>query len=84
MRTAASPKPDCPTAPPSRRSISVRAVHRACVLIGGAAQLAAQLEVPEAVVRYWLEGEVEPPESAFLAAVEIVLLSAEESGGKAS
>lgn len=84
MRTAASPKPDCPTAPPSRRTTAVRAIHRACVLLGGVAQLAAQLQVAEATLRHWLDGEVEAPESAFLAAVEILLLSAEGTGGQAS
>lgn len=84
MRAAASTKTDCPDAPPSRRTIAVRAVHRACVLLGGVAQLALHLRLPERTVRNWLEGEAEPPESAFLAAVEILLLSAEEHGGSAS
>jgi hypothetical protein len=77
MRAAASTKPDCPSAPPSRRTIAVRAIHRACVLLGGAAQLAAHLDVGELTVRHWLDGEVEPPDEAFLAAVEVLLLGAE-------
>lgn len=84
MRTAASPKPDCPAAPPSRRTTAVRAIHRACVLLGGVAQLAAHLGLAEPEVRHWLDGEVEAPESAFLAAVEVILLSAEAPGGQAS
>jgi hypothetical protein len=84
MRAAASPKPDCPSAPPSRRTIALRAIHRACILLGGAAQLAAHLNVAEPLVRNWLDGELEPPESAFLAAVEILLLGAEGSAGRAS
>lgn len=80
MRTAASPKPDCPSAPPSRRSVAVRTIHRACVILGGVAQLALHLGVDEPAVRNWLEGESEPPESAFLAAVEILLLDVQENG----
>ena len=38
----------------------------------------------EATVRSWIEGIDEPPESAFLAAVEILLLHAEEGSGTAS
>jgi len=66
--------PDCPLAPPSRRTTYVRAFHRACMILGGVAQLAAQLELSEAAVRTWLDGREEPPENAFLSVVEIVLL----------
>jgi DNA-binding transcriptional regulator YdaS (Cro superfamily) len=59
-------------------------LHRACLVLGGAAQLAAQLGASEAAVRSWIEGIDEPPESAFLAAVEILLLNAEERNGTAS
>lgn len=84
MRTAASPKPDCPAAPPSRRTIAVRAAHRACVLLGGTGQLAAHLKVSEGAVRGWLEGENAVPEEVFIASVEIILLAAEEGRGSAS
>ncbi|MGH8741409.1 MAG: YdaS family helix-turn-helix protein, partial [Burkholderiales bacterium] len=73
MRTGALPASDCPVAAPSRRTLHARTIHRACVVVGGAAQLAAQLDVSESAVRAWLEGVAQPPERAFLAAVEILL-----------
>jgi hypothetical protein len=84
MRTAASRATDCPSAAPARRTIYARALHRACLVLGGVAQLAAHLRASEAAVRSWIEGIDEPPESAFLAAVEILLLNAEERNGTAS
>jgi hypothetical protein len=84
MRTGASAATDCPIAAPSRRMVHARAMHRACVVVGGVAALAAKLEASEAAVRSWIEGIDEPPESAFLGAVEILLLHAEEGGGTAS
>jgi len=59
-------------------------MHRACVVVGGLAQFAAQLGASEAALRTWIEGREEPPERFFLAAVEILLLSAEEGRGAAS
>jgi hypothetical protein len=84
MRTTASIKPDCPTAPPSRRSVVLRTIHAACVLLGGIPALAARFSVPEPTVRHWLEGEVAPPEAVFLDSLEILLLSSEQARGKAS
>ena len=84
MRTGASRAADCPTAAPARRTVHARALHRACLVLGGVAQLAAQLGASEAAVRSWIQGIDEPPESAFLAAVEILLLNAEERNGTAS
>lgn len=84
MRTGATAAVDCPTATPSRRTIYARALHRACLIVGGIAPLAAQLKASEAAVRSWMEGIDAPPESAFLAAVEILLLHAEEGRGTAS
>jgi hypothetical protein len=80
MRPGTSRSADCPTAVPSRRTVHARALHRACVVVGGVAALAAQLKASEAAVRSWIEGIDEPPESAFLGAVEILLLHAEEGG----
>ena len=54
------------------------------MLVGGVAQLAAQLDTTERTVRGWLEGVEEPPEAAFLAAVEILLLAADKEHGIAS
>ena len=84
MRTGAAASTDCPLAAPSRQTIHARALHRACVIIGGVAQLAAHLKVADAALRSWIEGIDEPPESAFLSAVEILLLHAEEGRGTAS
>jgi hypothetical protein len=80
MRTGATASTDCPSAAPSRRTVAARALHRACLVVGGVAALAAQLKTSEAAVRSWIEGIDEPPESAFLAAVEILLLHVEEGG----
>jgi DNA-binding transcriptional regulator YdaS (Cro superfamily) len=52
-------------------------LHRACLILGGVAQLATHLGVADSAVRVWLEGRQEPPEDVFLAAVEILLLDAE-------
>jgi hypothetical protein len=68
---------DCPLAPPSRRTTYARAFHRACMILGGVAQLAAQLGLSEAAVRTWLDGMEEPPDNAFLSVLEIILLDAE-------
>jgi hypothetical protein len=83
MRTGASAATDCPMAAPSQRMVHARAMHRACV-VGGAAAPAAKLKASEATVRSWIEGIDEPPESAFLGAVEILLLHVEEGGGTTS
>jgi hypothetical protein len=81
MRASATGKPiDCPLAPPSRQTTSARALHRACLILGGVPQLAAHLNVPHAVLRDWLAADAEPPEVAFLAAVDIILLHLEAQG----
>jgi hypothetical protein len=81
MRASASSKSlDCPAAPASRQSTYARAMHSACLILGGVAQLAEHLRVPAAVLRDWLEGESEPPQAAFLAAVEVILLHLETPG----
>ncbi|HEX6298535.1 MAG TPA: hypothetical protein VFZ74_18370 [Burkholderiales bacterium] len=84
MRTGAGAATDCPIAAPSRGMVHARAMHRACVVVGGVAALAAKLKASEAAVRSWIEGIDEPPESAFLGAVEILLLHAEQGTGTAS
>ena len=80
MRPSASPAVDCPKAPASRSGTYARALHRACVIVGGVDALAAQLKVAEAELLAWLKGEDEPPLEVFLDAVEILLLSAGEAG----
>jgi len=82
LRTSRIVMPDCPLAPPSRRTTYVRALHRACMIVGGVAQLAALLKVTEPLLRTWLEGVEVPSESAFLAAVESILLDASTGRGR--
>ena len=71
---------DCPIAPPPRQSTFARALHSACLILGGVPQLARHLGAPAGVVRDWLAGEAEPPEAMFLAAVEIILLHLDTRG----
>jgi hypothetical protein len=72
---------DCPSPPPARESTYARALHRACLILGGAEQLSRHLGVSESALRAWLEGRDEPPQMVFLAAVEIVLLHLDSRGG---
>lgn len=71
---------DCPLAPPEHASVYARTLHRACLVLGGIQQLAKHLEVPDTDLRAWLQGDQEPPEGIFLAAVEVVLLHAGGTG----
>jgi len=80
MPFSAEARHECPTAPPSRKSTYAKALHRACVVIGGVDRLAARLSVPEATLRNWMEGREDPPEEVFLAAVEVLLLYLEKPG----
>jgi hypothetical protein len=81
MRGSTSAKRvDCPRAPRSRRTTYARALHRACLILGGAAELAGHLGVSDAALRGWLEGRGEPPQMVFLATVEILLLQVEKPG----
>jgi hypothetical protein len=84
MRASSDAAPDCPLASPSRRTTYARALHRACVILGGVTQLAAHLSVAELAIRGWLLGLEEPPESVFLGAVEIILLDADAARGGAA
>ncbi len=82
MRETATAK-DCPLAPPAHASVHSRALHRACLVLGGIEQLARHLDVQDEALRGWLRGDGEPPERVFLAAVEIILLHS-GSGGRAN
>jgi hypothetical protein len=42
---------DCPSPPRSRESTYVRALHRACLILGGAEQLSRHLGVSESALR---------------------------------
>ena len=76
MEEASKRANDCPTAPPSRATVYVRTLHRACEILGGAQQLAVQLKVSAVHLLRWMDGDEHPPTSVFLAAVDIVLLHA--------
>jgi hypothetical protein len=78
--SAAKKADDCPMAPPARRTTYAKALHRACVMLGGASELATRLAVPESSLRDWMEGRNEPPEAVFLAVVELLLLHLEQPG----
>lgn len=80
MRSSASAAADCPLAPPSRKTTYVRALHRACLIVGGLLPLAKHLEVSDVHLQDWLRGQEDPPQRVFVAAVEIILLDAERSG----
>jgi len=84
MRPRVSPDADCPSPAPSRESTHARALHIACLLLGGLPELAAHLKASEAAVQTWIEGRDRPPESIFLAAVELILLDTEKRSGLAS
>lgn len=83
MPASASAKVDCPQPAASRQTTYARALHRACLILGGVDQLAKHLGLSDNAVRDWLEGRDDPPQMVFLAAVEIVLLHL-ENGGTAS
>jgi hypothetical protein len=79
MRASAA-KIECPMPPPPRATTQVRALHRACVILGGVPALARHLGVAEASLNAWLEAREELPQMVFLAAVEIVLLHLDQAG----
>ena len=83
MREMSAAAKDCPLAPPEHASVYARALHRACLVLGGVGQLAKHLEVSDENLRRWMRGKEQPPERAFLAAVEVVLLHA-GGGGRAN
>src|SRR5438045_9597115 len=47
VRQTASAAKDCPLAPPEHASVHARALHRACLILGGIRQLAERLEATE-------------------------------------
>ena len=84
MRPPVSPEGDCPIPASSPERTYARALHIACLLLGGLSELAAHLKASEAAVKRWIEGYDRPPESIFLAAVEVILLDTEKRTGLAS
>ena len=82
MRDLSGAARNCPLAPPQHASVYSRALHRACLIVGGVEPLADRLGVAVADLQHWLRGEETPPERAFLESVEIILLYAGGIGGK--
>ena len=80
MRDTSGAALNCPLAPPTTATVYARTMHRACLVLGGLEALARHLAEPEEFLRRWLLGEQEPPESVFLACVEVVLLHAGGEG----
>jgi hypothetical protein len=81
MRQSSARAPDCPLAPPEHASVHSRALHRACLILGGIVQLAKHLGVPESDLRSWMTGNSgPPPEPVFLRAVEVLILYASGKG----
>jgi len=78
MTTSPSVVRDCNVAPVWLETTLVRALHRACLIVGGVGPLADHLQVAESALRTWLEGREEPPEDVFLAAVELILLALDQ------
>jgi len=66
----------------ARESVYVRALHRACIILGSFEALARHLGVAEGDLKPWLQGRAEPPYAVFVAAVEILLLDAEKPAGR--
>jgi hypothetical protein len=66
----------CPVAPAAYNTVQVRALHRACLIVGGVEALARRLDVAAALLEGWMRGDGEPPELLFREAVEIILLYA--------
>jgi hypothetical protein len=71
---------NCPLIPPEQATVYAKALHRACLIVGGIEQLATHLQVPKELLERWIRGEGEPTQRIFHAAVEIILLYAAQAG----
>jgi hypothetical protein len=71
---------DCPLAPPEHSSVYSRALHRACLIVGGVEILGDRLSVDVEKLKHWMKGDEVPPETVFLACVEMILLYASGMG----
>jgi len=71
---------ECPLAPAPSASVQARALHRACLIVGGLDRLAKVLESTPAQVQAWIRDEAEIPEFVFRQAVEIMLLYGAKPG----
>ena len=72
----------CPPLATARVTVYARTLCRACELLGGLNALCAELGVPAASLTRWIGGAEPPPLDIFLAAVDIVLLGAEQGAGR--
>jgi hypothetical protein len=61
----------CPSAAKDRH-IYLRILHDACKALGGEHKLAMHLGVEVELVDRWLQGKAIPPDSVFLACLDIV------------
>lgn len=59
--------------PMIRATVYARSLQRAAQIMGGIDGLSRTLRVPRADLVRWMTGEVRPPQSIFLATVDIVL-----------
>lgn len=82
MQEPASRRIDCPSLSTTRVTVYARTLHRACEVLGSLEALSRHLKVAPATLERWIGGLEEPPTSAFLAAVDVVLLAAEPGAGR--
>jgi hypothetical protein len=74
---------DCGGAPVSRATVYSRTLQRACEILGGIRPLASHLRVDAGDLARWIDARGEPPLEVFLAAVDVVVLHADRSRGRA-
>jgi hypothetical protein len=74
---------DCGGAPVSRATVYSRTLQRACEVLGGVRPLATHLRVDPGDLARWIDARGEPPLEVFLAAVDVVVLHADRSRGRA-
>ena len=72
---------ECPPLSKTRVTVYARTLHRACEVLGGLEATSRHLRVPAAMLARWIAGVEPPPLEVFLAAVDVVLLSAEPGDG---
>ena len=75
--------PACGAAPPSRATVYSRTLQRACEIFGGPQKLAEHLRVKQSDLARWIDAQALPPMDVFLVAVDVVLLHADPSRGRA-
>ena len=59
-------------APCPESTVQTRTLKRAAETLGGISELAVLLETPETEVERWIAGNGQPPQVAFLRALDIV------------